>query len=96
MFSERNMHIVGRLAARKGAGEPFLLCAGVSRAHSPDPGSTCIFMYLWGRPDGKQCDTWAKARGRQITLTMQIHTMQILISQILCVGKIRSRPAPGA
>ena len=44
----------------------------------------------------KKCDTWAKARGRQITLTMQIHTMQILISQILCVGKIRSRPAPGA
>ena len=32
---------------------------------------------------------------RQITLTMQIHTMQILISEILCVGKIRSRPAPG-
>ena len=47
-------------------------------------------------PVRKKCDTWAKARGRQITLTMQIHTMQILISQILCVGKMRSRPAPGA
>ena len=47
-------------------------------------------------PVRKKCDTWAKARGRQITLTMQIHTMLILISQILCVGKMRSRPAAGA
>ena len=45
---------------------------------------------------GKKCDTWAKARRRPIALAMQIHTMLILISEILCVGKIRSRPAPGA
>ena len=42
---------------------------------------------------GKKCDTWAKDTESDRTLTLQIPTMLILISQILCVGKIGSRRA---
>ena len=61
MFSDRNMHIVARLAAPKDTGKTgaSLLCVGASRVHPPDPGSTCI---VGGgqtgnnvRPDGQQC-----------------------------------------
>ena len=41
----------------------------------------------------KMCDTWAKDREGMITFTLSIPTMLILISQILCVGKIGSRSA---
>ena len=50
---------------------------------------------LWahGSRSGKKCDTWAKAREANRTLTLSIPTMLILMSQILCVGKIESRAA---
>ena len=45
---------------------------------------------------GKKCDTWAKDTESDRTLTLQIPTMQILISQILCVGKIGAARRPVA
>ena len=41
----------------------------------------------------KKCDTWAKAREGNRTLTLSIPTMLILTFRILCVDKIESLAA---
>ena len=41
----------------------------------------------------KKCDTWAKALPYSLNFALSIATMLILISYILCVGKIGSRSA---
>ena len=38
----------------------------------------------------KKCDTWAKALGGNLTLTLSIPTMLILMSNFLCVVRIAS------
>ena len=43
-----------------------------------------------GTHSEKKCDTWAKARGGNRTLTLSIPTMLILTFRILCVDKIGS------
>ena len=46
-----------------------------------------------GTHSEKKCDTWAKAREGNRTLTLSIPTMLILTFRILCVDKIGSRAA---
>ena len=71
--------------------------AGNSKISKSSKSGKCVnCLKAHDSGSAKKCDTWAKARRRPIALAMQIHTMLILISQILCVGKIGSRPAPGA
>ena len=73
--------------------EAELATEKMSKSSKSEKGVDCLKAHGSG---SEKYDTWAKDTAKDRTLTLQIPTMQILSSQILCVGKIGSRPDPGA
>ncbi len=90
---EKNYEKVSKLFSEGDGGAKDTSRSGSCKISKRSKIEKCVDCLCAHGSHSEKCDTWAKARERNRTLTLQIPTMQILMSQILCVGKIGSRRA---